>query len=93
MMERIPLAMEGLSDEEINLVCDVFKSGNLTMGSHVANFEVEFANFLGVKHAVMVNSGSSANLLAIDLMIKKAVKSTNLTRSDLFIAVPAVHAL
>jgi CDP-6-deoxy-D-xylo-4-hexulose-3-dehydrase len=90
MMERIPLAMEGLSDEEINLVCDVFKSGNLTMGSHVANFEAEFANFLGVKHAVMVNSGSSANLLAIDLMIKKAVISTNLTRSDLFIAVPAI---
>jgi CDP-6-deoxy-D-xylo-4-hexulose-3-dehydrase len=89
-MEKIPLAMEGLSQQEINLVCDVFKSGKLTMGSHVASFETEFANFLGVKHAVMVNSGSSANLLAVDLMIRSAVIKTKLAISELYIAVPAI---
>lgn len=89
-MDKIPLAMEGLSKEEIDLVCDVFRSGNLTMGSHVSNFETEFASFLGAKHAIMVNSGSSANLLAIDLMIRKATTNKKLARGELFIAVPAI---
>ena len=40
-------------------------SGNLTMGEKCRAFEREFARYLGVKHAVMVNSGSSANLLAL----------------------------
>lgn len=82
--------MEGLSQKEIDLVCEIFRTGNLTMGSHVENFEMEFANFLGVKNAVMVNSGSSANLLAIDLMIKRAVTKTKLAKSELFIAIPAI---
>ena len=45
-MEKIPLAMEGLSQKEIDLVCEIFRTGNLTMGSHVENFEMEFANFI-----------------------------------------------
>jgi CDP-6-deoxy-D-xylo-4-hexulose-3-dehydrase len=89
-MEKIPLAMEGLSKEEIDLVCDVFRSGNLTMGSRVEKFEEDFANLLGVKYAVMVNSGSSANLLAVDLMIKRALARTKQPLNELFIAVPAI---
>ena len=34
------------------------------MSSITKKFEKEFAKFIGVKHALMVNSGSSANLLA-----------------------------
>lgn len=37
----------------------------LTQGEQVAAFEREFADWLGVKHAVMVNSGSSANLITM----------------------------
>ena len=40
-------------------------SNQLTMGSQVLEFEQEFANYLGAQHAVMTNSGSSANLLAV----------------------------
>lgn len=42
----------------------VLRSGQYTMGSEVSAFEDQFADFVGVKHAIMVNSGSSANLIA-----------------------------
>ena len=35
------------------------------MGTEVAHFEQRFADYFGSKYAVMVNSGSSANLLMI----------------------------
>ena len=44
---------------------DVIASGMFTMGHHVAAFEQAFARQFGARHAVMVNSGSSANLLAV----------------------------
>jgi len=43
----------------------VLLSGKLTMGAHVSRFESELAAYLGVPCAVMVNSGSSANLIAV----------------------------
>lgn len=41
------------------------RSGQFTMGAEVAAFEREFADWHGIKHGIMVNSGSSANLVAI----------------------------
>ena len=43
----------------------VVASGNLTMGDRVREFEAAFARLVGSRYAVMVNSGSSANLLAM----------------------------
>ena len=84
---KVPLALEGLTAEEIEIVCEVFRSGNLTMGERVKNFELEFANKFGSKFAVMVNSGSSANLLALEVM-----RNNNrfADRANQYIAVPAV---
>ena len=52
--------------------------GKITMSEITSNFEKEFANFLGVKYALMVNSGSSANLLAFFALVnpenKKKIK-------------------
>jgi len=62
---RIPLATPAFGDDEVVEALDSLMSGNVTMGEKVARFERMFANYLGVKHAVMVNSGSSANLLAL----------------------------
>ena len=50
---------------EIKAVNDVVMSMNNTMGPKVREFEVAFADKMGSKYAVMVNSGSSANLLAV----------------------------
>ena len=51
--------------EEIKAIQDVIDSDMYTMGDNVKRFETEFAKKVGSRHAIMVNSGSSANLLAI----------------------------
>ncbi len=62
---RIPLSWNTLGADEIGAAKAVLDSGQLTMGERCRAFERAFANYLGVAHAVMVNSGSSANLLAM----------------------------
>ena len=53
-------------DKEINLLVEHLKSGDrLTSGEKVIEFEKKFSEYIGQKYAVMVNSGSSANLLAV----------------------------
>lgn len=52
-------------ENEINAINNVINSRKFTMGDKVRQFETEFANFIGSKYAIMSNSGSSANLLAI----------------------------
>ncbi len=59
-----PLLDDGLSRKDLNEGIKVLKSGRITMGERTQNFENKFRNFLGAKYALMVNSGSSANLLA-----------------------------
>lgn len=51
--------------EEIDAIKRVIDTGMFTMSSHVAQFERDFAAKMGGKYAVMVNSGSSANLIGI----------------------------
>ena len=58
-----PLAISTLGEAEAEAVADVVRSGNTTMGASVAQFERQFAKYVGANHAVMVNSGSSADLL------------------------------
>jgi CDP-6-deoxy-D-xylo-4-hexulose-3-dehydrase len=58
-----PLAVPTIGEEEIAAATAVMRSGRTTMGDKVAQFEYEFASRVGANHAVMVNSGSSADLL------------------------------
>ena len=58
--------------EELDAIQSVVDSGWFTMGPRVARFEGEFARYLGRRFAVMTNSGSSANLIAVaSLFFKK----------------------
>ena len=59
-----PLLDDAFTFEDLNKGIDVILSGKITMGEITRKFENEFSNFVGSKHAIMVNSGSSANLLA-----------------------------
>lgn len=59
------LASTAWGPEEIDAIAEVVASGRFTMGPRVAAFERAFAAKFGVRHAVMVNSGSSANLVAV----------------------------
>ena len=66
---RYPLACETWDHEELGMIQKVINSNRFTMGPEVAKFEERFAIKMGKKHAVMVNSGSSANLLMIGSLV------------------------
>lgn len=61
---QIPLNVPGYCSEEVIEVLDSLLSGWVTMGEKVTEFEQQWANYVGSEHAIMVNSGSSANLIA-----------------------------
>jgi CDP-4-dehydro-6-deoxyglucose reductase, E1 len=63
--EGLPLATSTWDHAERQAILDVIESDRYTMGPKVAQFEADFARTVGARHAVMVNSGSSANLLAV----------------------------
>lgn len=48
----------------------VMRSGYYTMGEKTKTFERAIAEWIGAKHAIMVNSGSSANLLLVEAMMR-----------------------
>jgi CDP-6-deoxy-D-xylo-4-hexulose-3-dehydrase len=60
-----PLATASWDAAEYAAIQRVVESGRFTMGPLVAQFERDFAAQMGSAHAIMVNSGSSANLLVI----------------------------
>ncbi|TFD29185.1 DegT/DnrJ/EryC1/StrS family aminotransferase [Cryobacterium lyxosi] len=60
-----PLATSSWDEAEYAALQLVIENGRFTMGPLVAQFEREFAAFFGARFGVMVNSGSSANLIAI----------------------------
>jgi CDP-6-deoxy-D-xylo-4-hexulose-3-dehydrase len=60
-----PTAFSKWDDEEYAAIDRVQESGRYTMGEEVAAFEREFADYHGMQHGIMVNSGSSANLIMI----------------------------
>lgn len=61
----LPLATPCFGEEEIAEAVLTLLEGKLTMGERTRCFERAWADYLGVDHSVMVNSGSSANLLAL----------------------------
>ena len=63
-----PLAFSTWGKEEVEAIQRVVDTDMYTMGKHVKQFEQEFAQHFGSPHAVMVNSGSSANLLMLSLL-------------------------
>lgn len=67
----------------------VIASGMYTMGANVKAFETDFAKYIGSQHCVMVNSGSSANLLMIAALFYTKNDTLKLKRGDEVI-VPAV---
>lgn len=79
MSYRIPLAYNTFDKEESEAVEAVFRTGRLTQGAEVEKFETEFAAYNGAKHAIMVNSGSSANLIAIEAIYYCSVLKPEIT--------------
>ena len=72
---RIPLAAPPFGWEEVWEGIQCLLSANVTMGTKVREFEDLFAQYLGARHAIMVNSGSSANLLALSILTNPATEN------------------
>jgi len=63
---KYPLAKETINEEDIDALCNWLKSyPRLTKGALTPQVEQRWAEFIGTRHAVFNNSGSSANLLMI----------------------------
>lgn len=86
-MIKYPLASSTWDEKEIEAINGVIAKDMYTMGEGVKQFEEDFSKFFGSKYSVMVNSGSSANLIAVAALFY--TKEPKLKRGDEVI-VPAV---
>jgi CDP-6-deoxy-D-xylo-4-hexulose-3-dehydrase len=69
---QFPLATSSWAGEEYAALARVTASGRFSMGAEVKAAEARFAEDLGSRHVVMVNSGSSANLLMVGALIYRS---------------------
>ena len=92
----IPLNKNTMGKEERKALIETYDSGFMTMGKKTKSFEKNFAKMFGVKHAINVNSGSSANLLAFSAIVDNDKFRKNKKNSKYFlkngdeVIVPAV---
>ncbi|RKY12512.1 MAG: DegT/DnrJ/EryC1/StrS family aminotransferase [Planctomycetota bacterium] len=85
---QFPLVDSSYDNQEILSCIGTLLGGQLTMGHQVAKFEAAFSEFIGLPYSVMVNSGSSANLLVFSA-ITNPLRDKHLLRGDK-VAIPAV---
>lgn len=74
--------------DEINAALNQMLSTQVTMGKEVRAFERQYADYTGTEHAVMSNSGSSANLLAVAALANHATENRLLPGDE--VIVPAL---
>ncbi len=75
--------------EELLKLVDSALDFNLTAGRYAAEFEKGLAGFLGLNHALLVNSGSSANLAAFSALTSPRLKDRRIKPGDEVISVAA----
>ena len=84
---RIPYAGRVFDEEEMEYLVDASLDFWLTAGRYAERFEKDFAEFLGVKHCLLFNSGSSANLLAFMALTVPELGERQIRRGDEVITV------
>jgi dTDP-4-amino-4,6-dideoxygalactose transaminase len=65
---KVPFAVPELGNEEIEEITKAIKSGWLTSASCCSQFEENFAEFIGTKHALTVNSATAALHLGLEAL-------------------------
>lgn len=85
----VPVSGKVFDADELDLLVDAALDFWLTTGRYAAQFETEFACFMGVRSASLVNSGSSANLLALAALTSPKVGERRLQPGDEVITVAA----
>lgn len=87
--DRIPYASRVYDSEEMCNLVDSSLEFWLTSGRYTDEFEKKFAEYLGVRHCSLVNSGSSANLLAFMTLTSPLLGERAIRRGDEMITVAA----
>ncbi|NMC62718.1 MAG: lipopolysaccharide biosynthesis protein RfbH, partial [SAR324 cluster bacterium] len=89
--EKSPIPVSGrvFDDNEISHLIESALDFWLTTGRFAQEFEEKFAGFFGLNHALLTNSGSSANLLALSCLCSPYLKERRLLPGDEIITVAA----
>ncbi len=87
--DRIPYASRVYDSNEMCNLVDSALEFWLTSGRYTEQFETEFAKYLGVRYCSLVNSGSSANLIAFMALTSPLLKERQVKRGDEIITVAA----
>ena len=85
----VPVSGKVFDDRELVQLVDASLDFWLTTGRYAAEFEQRFAEWMGVKHCLLVNSGSSANLLALSALTSPKLGDKRLQPGDEVITVAA----
>lgn len=85
----VPVSGKVIGAREIELMVEAALDGWLTTGRFNAMFEERLANWLGVKHLITVNSGSSANLVAFSTLTSPRLGERAIRKGDEVIGVAA----
>jgi len=85
----VPVAGRFFDENEMQLLVDSALDFWLTSGRFADEFEKEFAAFTGIRYQITVNSGSSANLLAVSALMSRSLGSRRLQPGDEVITVAA----
>ena len=87
--DRIPYASRVYDSKEMCNLVDSALEFWLTSGRYTEQFETDFAKYLGIRYCSLVNSGSSANLLAFMTLTSPLLKERQVQRGDEIITVAA----
>jgi CDP-6-deoxy-D-xylo-4-hexulose-3-dehydrase len=88
-ISQIPVSGKVFDEAELINLVDSSLDFWLTSGRYAHEFEAEFAKVMGVKHAMLCNSGSSANLLAVSALKSKRLGKRALVDGDEVITLAA----
>ena len=87
--QRIPYASRVYDSAEMTSLVDSALEFWLTSGRYTEKFETDFAEYLKIRYCSLVNSGSSANLLAFMALTSPLLKERRINRGDEVITVAA----
>jgi CDP-4-dehydro-6-deoxyglucose reductase, E1 len=84
---KYPLSLNTWNEKEKKAIINILKSNQFTMSNKVLEFEKKFARKFKSKFAIMVNSGSSANLLMFTVLkyLKKIQKKKNIKKPNIIV--------
>ncbi|MEH6607782.1 MAG: lipopolysaccharide biosynthesis protein RfbH [Halioglobus sp.] len=85
----IPPSGKVIGETELQYMVEASLDGWLTTGRFNDKFQTELANFIGVKHLITVNSGSSANLVAFNTLTSPKLGGRAIKKGDEVIGVAA----